>query len=167
MDQTLSLRPAVLADIEALDRLYRRSYMRLLAADYPASVLVCAVPVFGRAQPDLVASGRFHVVEDASGLVGAGGWSLRPPNGSPGQRGLGHVRHVATDPDHTRKGVAALLLDHVKRQAQDIGMTQLCALSTLTAVPFYAAMGFEEQGPSRILLRGGISFPSVVMLARL
>lgn len=167
MDQTLSLRPANLDDIDALDRLFRRSYMRLLADDYPPSVLVTAVPVIGRAQPDLVASGRFYVVEGPTGLVGAGGWSLQPPGGRPGRRGVGHMRHVATDPDHTRQGVARLLLDHILMQARGSGMLQMRALSTLTAVPFYSAMGFVQQGETQITLRGGIAFPSVVMQAQL
>ena len=39
--------------------------------------------------------------------------------------------------------------------------------STLTAVPFYAALGFVEIGPIRVTLRPGIEFPAVHMQRRM
>ena len=60
----------------AVERLLLRSYPRLLAADYPPSVMVTAVPLLARAQPGLLASGRYFVAEGANGRVlAAGGWS--------------------------------------------------------------------------------------------
>lgn len=118
MTADIILRTARQSDIGALDRLFRRSYSRLLAADYPPSTLVTAVPVIARAQPDLVASGLFYVVEDGERrLLGAGGWSLAGPGRRPAQPGIGHIRHVATDPDATRRGVGRRLLEHILRVA--------------------------------------------------
>ena len=167
MEQTLSLRAATLDDLPALDGLFQRSYMQLLAMDYPPSVLVTAVPVIARAQPDLVKSGSFYVVEGPNGLVGAGGWSRRAPGGKPGTSGVGHIRHVATDPDHVRKGVARQLLGHILLVAKASGMVQMHCLSTRTAVPFYQAMGFVAQSDTVVPLRGGISFDAVFMMAHL
>ena len=163
MDDTITIRTAGLADIEALDRLFRRSYARLLAPDYPPSVLVTAIPVIGRAQPALLQSGLFYVAEGPGGLLGAGGWSLAPPGGRPGIRGVGHVRHVATDPDAVRRGVGRRLMEHVLLVAKASGLAALHCQSTRSAVPFYAAMGFAARAEVVVPLPGGLQFPAVFM----
>ena len=58
LPDTLTLRHATPSDLAAVDALLARSYPRLLAADYPPSVLVTAVPIIARARPELLASGR-------------------------------------------------------------------------------------------------------------
>ena len=64
MTQDIFLRVATPADLAAVDALLARSYPRLLAADYPPSVLVTALPLISRARPELLASGTYYVVED-------------------------------------------------------------------------------------------------------
>lgn len=163
MDQTLSLRTAVPSDLAAVETLLGRSYPRLLAADYPPSVLVTAVPLIARAKPALLASGRYYVVEDAQGrLAGAGGWSLTAPQGDV-EGNVAHIRHVATDPDALRRGVARAILVRVFQAAGEAGVAGYDCLSTRTAVPFYAAMGFAVVGPVEITLAPGIAFPAVRM----
>lgn len=163
-----AIRTATMSDLSALDRLFERSYLRLLAPDYAPSVLMTAVPVIARAQPELLKSGLFFIAETEAGEIGAaGGWSLTAPGGKPGARGVGHIRHVATDPDHTRKGLARALLQHILFHAKASGMQQMHCQSTRTAVPFYEAMGFGVQGDVDVTLRGGLSFPSVFMTAKI
>ncbi len=165
MQDTLTIRTARRDDIGALDDLFQRSYTRLLARDYPPSVLVTAIPVIARAQPHLVASGLFYVIhkEGSDDLLGAGGWSLQAPGGRPGQRGVGHIRHVATDPNATRRGVGRKLLAHILLVAKASGMSMMHCQSTLTAEPFYAAMGFDREGEINVPLAGGLSFPAIFM----
>jgi GNAT superfamily N-acetyltransferase len=167
MASTLSLRRASLADLSAVDRLLQRSYPRLLAADYPPSTLVLAVPRLVRAQPVLLASGRYFLAEDAEGRVlAAGGWSAaRPQGGRSSDRG--EVRHVATDPDALRRGIGRALLTRVMEDARAAGVLWLDCLSTRTAVPFYATLGFRLVQPVTVPLAPGISFPAVRMLADL
>jgi GNAT superfamily N-acetyltransferase len=172
LDRNLTLRLAGPADLAAVDVLLARSYPRLLAADYPPSVMVTAVPIIARARPGLLASGRYYVVEDDGGaLLGAGGWSMEAPapDGMTGQAGarVGHVRHFATDPDATRRGVAGAILARAMQAAQAEGVRQLDCLSTRTAVPFYAAQGFRIVGPVEITLAAGIVFPAVRMVRML
>ncbi|ODM47548.1 hypothetical protein A9320_04335 [Ruegeria sp. PBVC088] len=163
-----TLRSARQEDIGALDHLFQRSYARLLAPDYPPSTLITAVPVIGRAQPALVASGRFYVVEDDAGrLLGAGGWSVQAPGGRPGTPGIGHVRHVATDPDATRRGVGRQLLGHILQEARAEGLQEMHCQSTLTARPFYERMGFQPRHEISVPLGGGITFPAVFMICPL
>lgn len=155
----LSLRIATRDDVAAVDRLLSRSYPRLLKADYPPSVMVTAVPLIARARPHLVASGRYYVAEAAGrGIVGAGGWSLRDR-----ARGSAEVRHLATDPDYLRNGVAARIVAAILDAARAEGMERIDCLSTRTAVPFYTATGFRVLGAVDVVLAPGIAFPAVRM----
>lgn len=169
MQPTITIRRAHPGDLAAVDRLLARSYPRLLAADYPPSVMVLAVPIIARARPELVASGRYLVAVTAAGtVVAAGGWSAGPLQGGAGPvAGPGHVRHVATDPDVVRRGIGRRLMQEVLADAVRAGVRRMECLSTLTAVPFYAALGFRVVGETDVPLRPGISFPAVRMLADL
>jgi GNAT superfamily N-acetyltransferase len=159
----LTLRRAVPADLGAVDALLARSYPRLLAADYPPSVLVTAVPIIARARPELLASGRYYLLWQGARLLGAGGFSLAAPSGADQRARLAHVRHLATDPEAVRQGVARRLMAHVLERARDAGAVEIEALATRTAVPFYAALGFRELGERAVPLAPGIDFPAVRM----
>jgi len=158
----LLVRTATPADIGAVDALLGRSYGPLLRPDYPPSTLVLALPRMARAQPHLLASGRYFLAEDEGQLLGAGGWSPEPPGGGAVMPGLGHVRHVATDARAARRGVGRAVMERVMAEAREAGALRLSSLSTLTAVPFYEALGFQPLRP--VLLRvGGADFPAVEM----
>jgi GNAT superfamily N-acetyltransferase len=168
MTPTLSVRRASPADLSAVDRLLSRSYPQLLAADYPPSTLVLAVPRIARARPELLASGTYVLAESPEGRVLAvGGWSRAAPSGADGPADTGHVRHVATDPEVTRRGIGRTLLNRVMEDARAAGVQRLDCLSTRTAVPFYSALGFRVVGPVDVSLGPGIAFPAVRMIADL
>jgi GNAT superfamily N-acetyltransferase len=167
MTRTITIRAANAGDLAAVDRLLSRSYPRLLAPDYPASVLVLAVPRIARARPELLASGTYFLAEDVEGrLLAAGGWTRGAPTGD-SPRDTGHVRHVATDPDALRQGVGRALMTRVMLDARGAGMLWLDCLSTRTAVPFYSALGFRTLAPIEVQLAPGITFPAVRMMADL
>ena len=169
MENALTLRLARPDDVMAVDDLLARSYPRLLKADYPPSVMVGLVPLIARARPELLVSGRYFVVEDAGGRVlGAGGYSLSAPTARGAGAGkvlnaLGHIRHVATDPDATRQGIGRRLMAAVFAAAGAEGVRHFDCLSTRTAVPFYAAMGFTVVGPVEVPITQGMAFPAVRM----
>lgn len=167
----MTIRAARLSDLAAVDMLVARSYPRLLAADYPPSVMVLAVPIITRARPELLASGRYFLAIGGDGkLLGAGGWSAGPPGpsdqaaGQAGPARTGHVRHVATDPVAVRQGVGRALMAAVFDAARGAGVTAMECLSTRTAVPFYTSVGFRVIGPVEVPLRAGIVFPAVQMI---
>ena len=170
MAERFSLRRATAADLAAVDTLLARSDPRLLAPDYPASVRVMAIPLILRARPQLLASGTYGLAQDPQGgVVGAGGWTPGAPGGpddGPG-RAAGHIRHFATDARLTRQGTGRALMERVLAQAGAAGLRQLDCLATRTAVPFYAALGFQEQGLVDVPLRPGGVFPAIRMLRRL
>ncbi len=168
MTPTISLRHASLADLSVVDALLARSYTRLLRPDYPPSTLVLALPRIVRARPELLASGRYFLAEDRDGRVlAAGGWSLGSPSGAARTADTGHVRHVATDPDAVRRGIGRALMTRVMLDARGAGMAWLDCLSTRTAVPFYAALGFWPLHNADITLAPGIVFPAVRMMVDL
>ena len=152
-----TVRLAVRTDMTALDGMFARSYPRLLKHDYAPSVLVTALPIISRAQPRLVTSGTFFVVEEAvDGIIGAGGWTTAGP-------GTGNIRHVVTDDRQVRRGVGRALMEHVFASARAAGVQRLDCMSTITAVPFYQAMGLAVIGPINVPLAPGIDFPAVAM----
>jgi N-acetylglutamate synthase-like GNAT family acetyltransferase len=164
MTPTITIRRAEPRDLSAVDRLLARSYPRLLAEDYPPSVMVLAVPIISRARPELLASGRYFLAEDSGGrVVGAGGWSLARSSSVD----TGHVRHVATDPDVVRQGVGSKLMREVVADAARAGVRRMECLSTRTAVTFYQSLGFTVVGPTEVPLQPGIVFPAYRMLADL
>jgi GNAT superfamily N-acetyltransferase len=116
-----------------------------------------------RAQPGLLASGRYFLVEENGQVLGAGGWSAEEPRGRSAIPGVAHVRHVATDARATRRGVGRLLMERVFDEASAAGMRQLLCLSTLTAVPFYEALGFRASSPLTLRING-VPFPVVEMM---
>lgn len=154
----LILRPTTRDDLAEVDALLARAYPRLLKLAYPPSILVTALPLISRAQPRLVASGTYYAALRDGRIVGVGGWSR--------DRGVahrGHVRHVATDDRVVRQGVGRAVLGHVLGQARAVGMAEMECWATRNAVPFYAAMGFAEEGPMEVPLQPGITFPAVCM----
>jgi N-acetylglutamate synthase-like GNAT family acetyltransferase len=166
-NRIILLRRASMADLAAVDGLLARSYPKLLAPDYPPSVLVLAVPRIARARPELVASGTYFLAEDAEGrIIAAGGWTRAAPTGET-VADVGNVRHVATDPSVTRSGIGRALMTRVIEDARASGIARLDCLSTRTAVPFYAALGFRALGPVDVALAPGVVFPAVRMVAGL
>ncbi|MCU9848783.1 GNAT family N-acetyltransferase [Defluviimonas sp. WL0024] len=168
MSDGFTIRTAGPADLAAVDALLARSYPRLLAPDYPPSALVLALPLLARAQPALLASGRYYLAEAPDGqVIGAGGWSRAAPGSGETGPGLGHVRHLVTDHRHLRRGIARAILERVFAEARAGGVRELDCLSTRTAVPFYAAVGFERLEEVTVALRPGIDFPAVRMRAQI
>lgn len=154
---------ATAQDIPAVDALFARSYPSLLKHDYAPSMLVLALPRISRAQPALISSGTYYLVRRNDAVVGAGGWTIAAPGDGQIKRGVGHIRHVATDPDATRQGVGRALMAHIIDHTKNQGLRYLECLSTRTAVPFYEAMGFAVRAKVTVPLAPGIDFPSVEM----
>ncbi|MEM6305501.1 MAG: GNAT family N-acetyltransferase [Pseudomonadota bacterium] len=166
--EPLTIRPGTRADIAPLDALLASSYPRLLAPDYPPSVLVTAIPRISKAQPKLVTCGTYFVAYRGQALVGAGGWTRVVPGRSGGaERDLGHIRHFATDSTATRQGIARAVMAQVLRSARAEGIAVLECWSTRTAVSFYEAMGFATVENVDVPLDAGITFPAVRMIQRL
>lgn len=169
MTQAILIRTATAEDTAAVDTLLARSYPKLLAADYPPSTLVMTLPIISRARPELLTSGRYYLALDQGRVVGVGGYSLDAPGargttGGVAQRGTAHIRHVATDPGSTRRGVGRALMLRIFADAACENIERFDCLSTRTAVPFYGAMGFRVVNDVNVPLAAGVVFPAVRMV---
>jgi GNAT superfamily N-acetyltransferase len=151
----MDLRPSTLEDLAAVDALLARSYPVLLREDYPPSVLVTALPLISRAQPELLVSGSYYVATEGAGILGAGGWTVDRQTPS-----KAHIRHLVTDYRHLRRGIAGQIVSLSMRIAKDRGIDEMECWSTYTAEPFYQAMGFETLALIDVPLAPGIAFPA-------
>ena len=97
-------------------------------------------------------------------MLGAGGWSWAIPGGvGAREKGRANVRHVVTDDRAVRRGVGRAILTHAQLQARAAGASWMHCTATRTAVPFYAALGFDVLGEVAVPLAPGIDFPAIEM----
>lgn len=61
--------------------------------------------------------------------------------------GVVKLRQMAVDPALHRSGVGAALVRRLEADARSRGVRQVVMNARLTAVPFYAALGYAEEGP--------------------
>jgi GNAT superfamily N-acetyltransferase len=163
-DMVFSPRIAEPTDFEVVSRLLFESYSSLLAADYDSEILSRALPYLTKANPTLLASGTYYVVErEPNRLVGCGGWTAAEPGSGTVIEGEAHVRHVATHPDWVRRGVGTSVLARCFSDAKSRGIHKLHCLSTLNAECFYRAAGFIKVRPIDVRMGPSLSFPGTLM----
>jgi N-acetylglutamate synthase-like GNAT family acetyltransferase len=80
---------------------------------------------------------------------------------------MGHVRHVAVDPERVRGGVGRAIMSEVIVDALRHGVRWLDCLSTRTAVPFYEALGFRVLHEVEVGLAPGIALPAIRMMRQI
>ena len=155
--------PARPEDADAVSDLLARSYGGLFNDWYDAPTLTAALPIMTRANPALLASDGWFVVEEAGKLIGCGGWSKEEPETGAIVPGEGHGRHFATDPEHLRRGVGRSIWDASVAQAKAQGVSRMIVYSSLPAESFYASLGFRPVKARFVNLPGGVRFASVEM----
>jgi GNAT superfamily N-acetyltransferase len=162
--RTLLIRIANPTDSGAVNALLVASYSSLLTARYDSDTLARALPHLTKANPTLLACGTYYVTEREPGnLVGCGGWTAAKPGSGEITEGEAHIRHFATHPEWTRRGVGSALLSRCISDAQSLGIRKLHCFSTLNAERFYRAAGFDTVGPIDVQLGPSMTFPGVLM----
>lgn len=160
----MRLRVATLEDCDAVTAVLGPSYAALMAGAYPPDLLARTLPAIGRANPALLQSGRYYLVESETGEpAGCGGWSPDPPGRTDGDRDRAHIRHFATHPAWIRRGVGRLLYERCAADARAAGFTRFEAWASLNGESFYAAMGFRPLGRIETSMPGGVLFPAIRM----
>uniref|UniRef100_A0A7S1VTA9 N-acetyltransferase domain-containing protein n=1 Tax=Grammatophora oceanica TaxID=210454 RepID=A0A7S1VTA9_9STRA len=162
-----TIRPATPADEEAVTALLTKSYETLLPQDYEQSLLDEALPLISKPRPDLLTCKTWYVVQDPTSneIVGCGGWTKDSPT-KDGE--VPHLRHFATDPSRTRQGIARTIWNRIYADVQEAfdgatGIPEMEVYSTITAIPFYASLGFVRDRDVSIPLTPTCIFPSVLM----
>jgi GNAT superfamily N-acetyltransferase len=153
---TLSIRPAVPAEVPALTELIERSARALSVGYYsPAQIAAAVRYVFG-VDSVLVADGTYFVALEGDTIAGCGGWSRRRTLYGGDQRPVGpaelldpsvdaaRIRAFFVAPEHARRGVGRRLLQACEDAARAAGYHRLELMATLPGVPLYAACGFRE-----------------------
>ncbi len=163
----LSVRPTVAGDADAVSDLLRVCYTTLMEPGYPPGALDRVLPLMVRANPALLTSGRYYVVEATDGtVVGCGGWSLERPDAlrDPVDPSLGHIRHFATHPAWVRRGVGAALIERCVVDARAAGVRRFECYASLVAGEFYQSQGFRLLGPLDVRIADGMVIPSLLMI---
>lgn len=164
MTNDLTIRPADESDIPDIDAILLRAYPKLLSKDYDADTLAVALPMMAVTRPALLAEGTYFVAELDGEIVGAGGWTRAVPGQDVIIPNRGNIRRLIVDDRRQRQGIAAALMDASHQSAQAAGMAEMYVLSTRTAVPFYAAQGYQTIREIDVPLgQAGVVFPSIEM----
>ena len=151
----LAIRVATPADREMLDGLIAASYATLDDGLYDRAALAAAMPAMSKANPKLLASGTYYIVEIDGEPAACGGWTREAP-------------HTGLIEDHiliqaTRRDAARGLLDHCLAEAAAAGIRLMKSQSTLLAEPFYASAGFRRVAAAKAEMAPGIELPVVRM----
>ncbi len=159
----LTIRVATPRDAHAVGALLRESYPVLMRPAY-GQALVPVLDSMVRANPGLLGSGSYYVAENEYGrVVGAGGWTRERPGSGAVEPLRAHLRHFATHPHWCRRGVARRIYECCEVRAREAGVRCLECCSSLNAVAFYEAMGFEAVARIDVPLGEGRSLAGVLM----
>ena len=160
----ISVRTARVDDAEAVSALLAATYPVMFSGAYSAEVLAMALPLITGANPRLLSSGTFHVAENDNGeIVGCGGWSFERPGSGDVVAGVGHIRHFATHPDWSCRGIGRAILSQCIGQASQRGVGILECHSSLVAEAFYRSQGFVSVEAISMELAPTIMFPGILM----
>lgn len=161
IDSGFSLRVATPADAAAVSNVLAASYSVLYRGWYRDDILDKALPAMTRARPELLASGRYFVVQHGGDVVSCGGWSSANPRGGT-DAAKAHIRHFGTHPDFLNRGAAGAIMRRCLEDARAANFPEIECLSSLAAEAFYMKHGFDTAAPTTVTI-GGAPFACMLM----
>lgn len=169
------IRRARIGDRERLRRMQQRSLRVLGRGDYSDAEIDAFLAHAGTMDDFLLHEGTYYMVEIDGCLAASGGWSRRQPlqgkSLAPAHALeaplVPWIRSVFVDPRFARRGLARRLMELAEREAGFAGYRQLQLTASLTGVPLYEALGYEETARSALPLPGGLRFKVVAMRKRI
>lgn len=166
MTKSVKVRVSTPDDSALISSLLRASYPELMRPAYDAKLLEQVLPRMTVAQPGLLESGSYYVVEASDGaIIGCGGWTKERPGTGEIKAKVGHIRHFGVHPDRTRCGVGKALFARCELDARDAGLSRFECYSSLNGEAFYSALGFRRLAQIDVDMFDGVRFPSVHMVA--
>lgn len=133
----MALRPAVPGEAGVLSALIFRSKQ---SNGYDAAFMAACRAELTVAETD-IAAGRYHVAEDARGVL-LGCACLRDT----GRAGVGEVAMMFVAPEAKRRGIGQALMARLVLEARATGLIRLELDADPAACAFYQAQGFCEVG---------------------
>lgn len=163
------VRPTGSSDEVAVSALLELSYAALMPAGYEPALLARLLPIIGKANPTLLASGTYYAaLSDEGHIVGVGGWTQHRPGDGGQVASTGHIRHFASHPDWIGQGVGRAIFDHCLAGARAVGLQRFECYASLNAVDFYRKLGFKAIGRVDIPIGSGLAAgDDLVMPAKL
>ena len=174
-----NLRLARMDDVPVLEALIPLSVRSLPGAHYsPAQMEAALGPVFG-VDRQLITDGTYFVAEDASQIVGCGGWSRRRAVfGGDGARSgedelidpardPARIRAFFVHPDFARRGIGRAILAACETAMLQDGFESAELVATLAGELLYAAFGYGVAERYEVPMAGGLHLPVVRMRKRL
>jgi predicted N-acetyltransferase YhbS len=132
MDIDCDLRAARDGDAEAVSQVIVSALRESNASDYPREVIERLAQIFNPAAVlDMIGKRKVFVATSEQRIIGTASLDGR----------VVHAVFVAPDVQH--RGVGRRLMAEVERTALSAGTTTLVVQSSVTAVPFYARLGFK------------------------
>ena len=158
MVDELTIRRAVPEDAEAICALHRASIRELCAVSYtPAQIEAWVKPLEPLRYHPAMDKFEFHVAETGGEVVG---FSILDPEGA-------ELNAVYLHPAHVGRGYGRRLVGHSERLAREKSIVELKLKSTLNAVGFYEACGYERLGDGIHTNPMGLELPCVEMRKKL
>jgi GNAT superfamily N-acetyltransferase len=152
----IAIRPAVTADIPALNELIPTSARALSRGFYTPSETEAAIRYVFGVNLQLIEDGTYFVATEAGRILACGGWSYRATLYGGDQRPVGggpvldpavdaaRIRAFFVAPGQARKGLGSMLMQACAEAAGAAGFHRLELMSTLPGLPFYSKLGFRE-----------------------
>src|SRR5207248_3280421 len=132
-------------DAAALLVLFRDTIRRVNSRDYsPDQIRAWASDDIDPAGWASRFAGRFAVVAEETGR----------PVGFAELESDGHIGRVYVSADHQRRGIGRSLLEAAVAEARRLGIVRLYSEVSITARPFFEALGFAVLAPQTVMCRG-------------
>ncbi|GAB4371989.1 MAG: GNAT family N-acetyltransferase [Kiloniellaceae bacterium] len=167
------LRAARREDMPTIDAMHFLSVQALGAADYSPAELEAFI-CHGTYDPAMIDDGTYFILEQKGRVIASGGWSRRlPQSASPGAGMDDHgfslspssakIRSIFVHPKYARRGLGSLVVRHAEAEAVAAGYRLLELWATLTGVPLYRKLGYQDVGRMAIPGGNGTCVPAVHM----
>ena len=166
----MKIRLAEMREVEGLNALIAASARGLSREDYSAAEIESAVQYVFGVDTELLEDGTYYAIEDDEGkLLACGGWSMRKTLFGGNQffarersvlldptKDAAKIRAFFVHPDHARRGLGRMLLNHCEQEALQAGFTAFEMMATLPGVKLYQVFGYEKVRDEESILPNGV-----------
>jgi GNAT superfamily N-acetyltransferase len=180
------IRLATLADKPLLTVLIEESVRGLSREDYSTKQIEAALATVFGVDTELINDGTYFVIETETDnknatreIAACGGWSkkktlfggdqfsARESEELDPRTEAARIRAFFVHPDHARRGLGRMLLDHCEQAARAHGFTALELVGTLPGVKLYREYGFVAGEPIQHDAGGGVMIEFIPMRKKL